>query len=136
MRIFRLISLVSFISILVACSVEPEPINFGEDYCVYCKMTISDPKYGAELVTSKGRVYKFDAIECLIPYMKENAESEFSHVMAIAYDKPEKLKNVDSLYFVTNEHFKSPMGKNLAAFVEQPQDYKSVNWKQLKNTFY
>ena len=29
-------------------------------------MTIVDPRYGAELVTTKGKVYKYDAVECLI----------------------------------------------------------------------
>ncbi len=135
MRILKLILIVSIISVLSSCSVEPESINFGKDYCVSCKMMIADPKYGAELVTDKGRVYKFDAIECMLPYMKENSDTEFSYIMAIAYDKPKSLENVESLYFVKNKHFKSPMGKNLAAFANQPKEFESTNWIQLKNTF-
>lgn len=135
MEFLRLIFIVSVISVLSSCSVEPEPINFGNDHCISCKMMISDPKYGAELVTDKGRVYKFDAIECMLPYMKENSDTEFSYIMAIAYDEPKSLENVENLFFVKNEHFKSPMGKNLAAFVNQPKEFESVNWKQLKNTF-
>jgi copper chaperone NosL len=136
MRIFKILSALAVIVFVTGCSIEPEPINFGKDHCVYCKMTISDPKYGAELVTEKGRIYKFDAIECMLPYMKENAETEFGYTMAVAYDAPEKLQNVDSLYFVKDEHFKSPMGKNLAAFVKKPQEFESLNWPQLKDNFY
>lgn len=135
MGFLRLTFIVSIISVLSSCSVEPEPINFGNDHCVSCKMMIADPKYGAELVTDKGRVYKFDAIECMIPYMNDNPETGFSYIMAIAYDEPEKLKKVESLYFVKNEHFKSPMGKNLAAFAKQPNEFASLDWKQLQNTF-
>ncbi len=135
MRILRLLFTFCFISVLSACSVEPEPINFGNDHCAYCKMTISDPKYGAELVTDKGRIYKFDAIECMVPHLKENSETKFSYIMAVAYDEPQKLKKVEELHFVKNEHFKSPMGKNLAAFAKQPKEFESLDWKQLKKSF-
>jgi copper chaperone NosL len=135
MRFYKYLFFLTMLCIFSACSVEPETIDFGNDHCVYCKMTISDPKYGAELVTDKGRVYKFDAIECMIPYMEENPDNEFSHVMAIAFDEPKSLKNVAHLYFVQNEHFKSPMGKNLAAFTSQPEEFNTINWEQLKTGF-
>lgn len=130
----RLLFTICIISVLSACSVEPEPINFGNDPCVYCKMTISDPKYGAELVTDKGRIYKFDAIECMIPYLKDNPDTEFKYIMAIAYDEPKSLENVENLYFLQNEHFKSPMGKNLAAFANQPKEFEFLDWQQLKKS--
>lgn len=135
MRYFKILSALAVIVFVTGCSIEPEPINFGKDHCVYCKMTISDPKYGAELVTEKGRIYKFDAIECMLPYMKENAETEFGYTMAVAYDEPKKLKKVEELHFVKNEHFKSPMGKNLAAFSKEPKEFESLDWKQLKKSF-
>ncbi|ADR22688.1 hypothetical protein MATR_34660 [Marivirga tractuosa] len=136
MRYLKILCVLAVIVFVSGCSIEPEPINFGKDHCVYCKMTIADPKYGAELVTKKGRIYKFDAIECMLPYMKENADTEFGHTMAVAYDKPQSLQKVESLYFVKNAHFKSPMGKNLAAFVKQPQEFESMTWTQLTETFY
>lgn len=135
MRFLKFLFIFSIISVLIACSVEPEAINFGNDHCVSCKMMISDPKYGAELVTDKGRIYKFDAIECMIPYLKENPETKFSYIMAVAYDEPKKLKKVEELHFVKNEHFKSPMGKNLAAFAKQPKEFESLDWKQLNKSF-
>ena len=51
---------------LAACTVAPVPINFGSDGCHFCKMTIVDKQHAAELVTSKGKAYKYDAIECMI----------------------------------------------------------------------
>jgi copper chaperone NosL len=35
-------------------------------------MTVSDPRYGAELVTVKGKVLTFDSIECLASYYLAN----------------------------------------------------------------
>lgn len=35
-------------------------------------MTVSDPRFAAELVTVKGRIYTFDSIECLASYYLAN----------------------------------------------------------------
>nr|WP_246229479.1 hypothetical protein [Mucilaginibacter humi] len=58
--------------LLGACSHAPEPIRYGKDACAHCKMTIMDKRFSSELVTAKGKVFKFDAAECMTAYLKEN----------------------------------------------------------------
>ncbi|MEX0813811.1 MAG: nitrous oxide reductase accessory protein NosL [Chitinophagales bacterium] len=127
----------SLLFALVSCTPKPEPINFGKDNCVYCKMGIVDPKYGAELVSEKGKVYKFDAIECMLPFMHENTNESYTLFLAVSYDQPTQLFPVDSLYFVKSEKYKSPMGANIAAFVSKKnavkEPLKIMNWEQLKD---
>ncbi|MBD3630558.1 hypothetical protein [Cyclobacterium sp.] len=119
---------------LMACSTDPEPIAFGEDHCSYCKMKIADPRFGGELVSSKGKVYKFDAMECLLPYLNESKEDEFAHILGIAYDDPGKLIAVENLNFAISENYPSPMGAHLAGFRDQPTDgSKSLNWQALQD---
>lgn len=129
-----LIPAIFFLFLLGACSTEPEPVRFGKDKCEYCDMMIANPNYGAELVTKKGRVHKFDAVECLVNYKNEN-DAGFAHQLAIAFDDPKKLHPIDSLSFIISKKYQSPMGKNLAAFLE-PQDSKAPDkvrsWKEVK----
>ena len=47
----------------VSCSPEAQPINYGSDQCDFCRMTIVDKAHAAEVVTKKGRAYKFDSGE-------------------------------------------------------------------------
>lgn len=118
--------------IAVGCKVKPEPIVFGEDHCSYCKMSIADPKFGAELVTDKGKIYKFDAMECLVPYMEENP-AEYAFIMGIALDQPGELISVDSLHFVISEQINSPMGGNIGGFLtEFPTGEKLMSWDELR----
>ena len=58
--------------ILASCSIEKSEIRYGEEVCDHCHMVIIDSRYGSELLTDKGKAYKFDAIECLIRFKKEN----------------------------------------------------------------
>lgn len=120
----------------VSCSQTPEPINFGKDQCTFCKMSISDPKYGAELVTDKGRVHKYDALECMINDLNTNNPA-YSNLYAIAYDKPEQLILVDSLVFVISPEYKSPMGANLASFTTEnaPAAERKMVWNDLLTEF-
>ena len=37
-------------------------------------MGIEDPKFATELITEKGRIYKFDDLNCMQSYATENAE--------------------------------------------------------------
>ena len=42
--------------LIISCGVSPQPIIYGTDECEHCRMMISDNKYGAEIVNSKGKV--------------------------------------------------------------------------------
>lgn len=119
------------------CIPQSEPIKFGKDHCEYCKMGIVDPKFGSELVTDKGRVYKFDAIECMVPFLQENPDIEPAHLLGIAYDDPAELYNVDDLYFEVDEKYQSPMGANIAALTRTSGNTvlpaNSFTWQQLQH---
>ena len=79
-------------------------------------MTISNPKFAAELVTAKGRVYTFDDISCLLLHRKENTLSHISTCYISNFLAPNKLVRADSLYYLQGENIGSPMGGNIAAF--------------------
>jgi len=133
--------LLSFL--FTACSPEPKPIQFGEDQCVYCKMTIVDQKYGAELVNDKGKVFPFDATECMVNYLRESPKQEKDHayVLAVAFDTPKKLHPVDELTFLISPQLPSPMGANLSAFKSREradaaqEEYSGalLDWEEVKN---
>ena len=121
-----------------SCSGDPEPIEFGKDQGEYCRMTITDPKYGAELITEKGRVVKYDAAECMVRDIREKKRNPQAK-LAIAYDDPKNLHSVDSLYFIIDAQFQSPMGANLAAFTSRenlPVELRdrAMTWEEVVNS--
>ncbi len=56
----KIVLLFSSLFMIACVSNEPKPIKLNVDTCEFCKMTISNGKFGAELLTKKGRYYKFD----------------------------------------------------------------------------
>ena len=104
--------------LLNGCSPSPEPISYGTDSCDYCKMTIVDAKFSSELVTRKGKVYKFDSIECMAGFTIENkmtAEKVHS-LWVMPIESPQQFMNVDQAVFLHSEAIRSPMRMGLAAF--------------------
>lgn len=104
--------------IIVSCNVSPQPISYGNDGCNYCSMTIIERNYGAELVTSKGKVFKYDSMECLInSSLEENSDlDEYAYVLTNTNGEQETLKNAKECVFMINKKLPSPMGANLTAF--------------------
>jgi copper chaperone NosL len=117
---------------LVACKIEPEPLQFGKDACHSCKMTLMDNKFGAEIVTSKGKIYKFDDANCMLTFYNSGQVStdEMQEILIVDFSKPEKLIDARNALFVKSESIKSPMASNVAAF-ESNEDLKKLNaeWK-------
>lgn len=103
---------------MIACQPEKVPIDYGLDKCHFCKMTIVDQRFGAELVTSKGKVYKFDATECLIHFIdtKEVPAREMALLLTNTYDQPGDLLEVGQCSFLQCENMPSPMGAFINPF--------------------
>ncbi len=105
--------------LLTSCNSEPQPIEFGKDNCEFCKMTIMDKKFGAELINSKGKTLKFDAIECMIQYHQTDEEFKPEKYLVVDYEKTTDLIDGENAYFLHGGNVRSPMGGNVAAFVSR-----------------
>ena len=102
--------------LLAACEVGPKPINYGSDSCDYCSMTIVDRQHAAEIVTEKGKVFKFDAIECMVNYEKELLQSPVALHLVADFDEPGELIDATKAFYLKSKELSSPMGANLSAF--------------------
>lgn len=110
------------IQILSSCTVEPKEINYGQDHCALCDMTVVDKTHAAQYVTKKGKAYMFDAVECLTRKInKENNEEQLAYILVADYNNPGKLVAAKDAYYLISEKIKSPMGANLSAFANKEQ---------------
>jgi copper chaperone NosL len=116
MKIFISIAMALLIMFnIVACQSGPEPIAYGEDNCANCMMTISDPKYGAELVSDKEKVFKFDSIECLADYSTKVDVKTIKSMWVTDFESKGNFLNAHDAQFLRSDNLKSPMGLNLSA---------------------
>lgn len=103
---------------LPSCNVKPEPVVLNTDICDHCKMTISDLKFGGELLTKKGKVYKFDDAKCLQAFIKAGAVTpeNLHSVYFLDYSGNGSLIGSGKAVLLKSSEFRSPMGGDLAAF--------------------
>jgi copper chaperone NosL len=120
-KIILLFSIIMLV--LSSCSKQPEPIAYGEDECEFCKMIVMDKRYGAELVTDKGKIYKFDSVECLVGYIdnKKLNEKDYSSAWVGNYSNPGNLIDAGKAIYLKNDELRSPMGLNVLAVETQDQ---------------
>jgi copper chaperone NosL len=124
--------------VAMACSVKPEPIVFGKDNCHLCKMTIMDKRFGAEVVTTKGKIYKFDDVNCMINFLNSNylEEREVAHKLVVDFSQPEKLIDAPYAFFIKSPEIRSPMASQVASFEsdETKNDFNK-QWKGIYLTW-
>jgi copper chaperone NosL len=141
-KILLLAAILSF----SACSIETELINYGKDNCTFCKMTIMDKQFGTELVTLKGKVFKFDDLSCMSKYMKtaELHEADCKHVVVSNFEKPGEFIDFNKAFYIQSENLQSPMLGNTAAFNSEISTQKfassdslakNITWTEIKDLF-
>ena len=116
MQTLKHYSIFALLLLFFSCNVAPEAINYGSDGCYFCKMTIVDKVHAAEVVTNKGKIYKFDASECMINFMKDFNTSEIKLYLSNNYTEPEALIDATKATFLISENIPSPMGAFLSAY--------------------
>lgn len=118
---------------------KPEPILIHKDMCHFCKMKISDARFGAEVITMKGRIQKYDDVACILAEMKDNKDWNPASYWITDYTKNNQLINAEQAFYVMAENFKSPMRGNIGAFADRSvaekyaSEYNSkvILWEEL-----
>lgn len=133
--------LIAFVMSLASCTTQPSPFEPGKDVCHFCKMSITDTRFGGELITKKGKIFKFDDLHCMISFLKTGTESDntLSQKLTINFEKPNTFLEVDKAVFVISPELKSPMGSHTAGFETQAaaaqfskgKEAEITGWKNL-----
>ena len=120
------------------CTPQPDPIRYGQDACHFCKMTIVDQKFSAEVVTQKGRAYKFDDLACLVKHVRAEGytDGDLPLVLIADYAHPGTLLDARAAVFVADESMRSPMRGDVAAFAkttDAPAGAKTFRFGEIQN---
>lgn len=127
----------------ISCKIEPQPIEYGKDQCSFCKMNVVDKTHAAQYVTSKGKQFKFDAIECMVNDLNEKNVDDIAILLVANYDNPGEMIDATTATFLISKEIKSPMGANLSALpsknkaeeLQQKHGGAIYIWETLKQKF-
>lgn len=112
---------IAMVIVLAQCqrrATEPVAIE-ANDMCSFCRMTISEKRYAAELIDDEGEVSKFDDIGCMANFLKQkrnNATVQETFVMD--FDRREWLK-AENAFYVRSSELRTPMNGGIVAFKDQ-----------------
>jgi len=138
-----IILLLAVFGFITGCTVSPKPIDYGHVGCHYCSMTIVDKQHAAQLVTKKGKVFNFDAVECMMNQLKEEDESAMALFLVNDFGQPGTLVDATAATYLISENIPSPMGEYLSAFKNEEaaketmanQGGELFTWVEIKNRF-
>ncbi|RYD94093.1 MAG: hypothetical protein EOP50_10060 [Sphingobacteriales bacterium] len=99
-----------------SCNRGPQAFQAGRDACDDCRMTIADTRYGGEVVTSKGRVYKFDDLHCLAHYLNANPTAFKDAQLYFSNFASGQLLPADGCWSLREPSYKTPMNSGAVSF--------------------
>ncbi len=124
-----------------ACHHGPVPIWYGQDNCDQCKMQISDKRFGFELLTQKGKVYKFDDMHCLLEFIQSDAaaKKEIAGIYFADFSADGQWIPAGESFLLKSPALHSPMNGDIAAFrsADSMNKYKNelngeaLSWKDI-----
>ncbi len=133
--------LISLALLSFSCNTKPSPFVTGQDNCHFCKMGITDTRFGGELITKKGKIFKFDDLSCLARFLNGGGEEEsnISQTLTVLFEKPNEFLDVKKAVFVVSPELRSPMGSHSAGFSNKEKaegfargkQAEIINWQQL-----
>ncbi|MBK5214387.1 MAG: nitrous oxide reductase accessory protein NosL [Flavobacteriaceae bacterium] len=129
-------------ALLISCNVSPQQIEYGTDACHYCNMTIVDRQHASQVVTTKGKAFKYDAIECMIHSSQEELkDTKIALYLVADFNQPGQLMDATSASYLVSNQISSPMGANLSAFENEKAAQKTkekftgelFSWEEIQN---
>jgi copper chaperone NosL len=140
-KVAMVAAMLLLITAVVSCNVKPQSLQLGKDNCYFCKMTVSDARFGAEIITRKGRIYKFDDVHCLLAFLRsdELPAKEIKDVYFVTFDGDHGFVRSQDAALLKSDGLHSPMNGNVAAFSNDDSLRQTmglvkgtaVTWKEL-----
>lgn len=91
----------------------------AHDMCSFCRMSISEARYAAELTDSDAEIFKFDDIGCMANFIKQKkGKASITATFVMDFDRREWLA-AESAFYVRSSQFKTPMNGGIVAFKDQ-----------------
>ena len=126
-------------SAFLVCLFLNKTIAQNSSQCIHCNMTIQD-KFHKASAKLNNKTIDFDAIECLINYLKTN--NKLSSLQVSDY-KTGKLTDAKTATYLKSKAIASPMGANLSAFknketaekIKQEKGGELYSWESIKLKF-
>jgi copper chaperone NosL len=111
-------SMLSIMLLLPGCDTGPQPIEYGKDACSNCKMILADKHYGTQFISGKGKIFKFDDVNCMIEFMAvEPAKSDTAgKAFIVDFNRANEFLPVQNTVFLKHPKLRSPMGSHIAGF--------------------
>lgn len=95
----------------------PRAIVEGQDSCDYCRMSISDVRFGTQLITTTGKIHTFDSVECLVGFAASlPAGTSVSGIFVSDFRKAGTFVPAEEAVYVVDGRIESPMGRRVVAF--------------------
>jgi copper chaperone NosL len=84
-------------------------------------MTISDNRFGAEIITQKGKIYKFDDAGCAASFLEAGklSRKDVGEIYFTDFSGDHSLILSGQAYFLKSPDLKGPMGGEFTAFSNQ-----------------
>jgi copper chaperone NosL len=103
------------VAMLAACGPrDPRAIAMGAEPCAHCHMTIADPRFTAEAISTAGKITVFDDVGCLAAWLGENSAPVASTWVTSFVDRQEWLR-ADSTVYLHTDSLRTPMASGLIA---------------------
>ena len=140
-KLGRLSFLVIITMLVLHCGTnEPKVISKNQEKCEHCYMKIMDMRFDSQLITSKGKRFHFDSIECMGQYTK-NAQANFTKIWVKDFLGSGKYIEIQDAYFLNSEKIPSPMGAYLSAYLDSDardkvmseMGGKIISWEEILN---
>ena len=114
----RLAAIGAAAELTVSCAApHARQIAYGAEVCRHCHMTIADPRFAAELVTTKGMVFVFDDVGCLASFMASGkvSASDIHAILVNDFLNPDSMLHAREAVYLRVDSLQTPMGSHLVA---------------------
>ena len=119
--IFTPVGVIVTLVLLVSCQNKPiGPVVIeANDMCSFCRMSISERRYAAELIDNDGQAFKFDDIGCMANFIRQKRNNgAIQATFVMDFDRREWLQ-AEKASYVRSAELNTPMNGGIVAFKDQ-----------------